>query len=69
MPKVTTSLVDGYYYPKILTKEEVEEYEKLGYEPIEIDQETINKWNEHCKQINLWHKFWSDIDEKMWNDV
>lgn len=69
MPKVATSLVvEGQYFPRILTDEESKEYENIGYKSIEISQEVIDKWKEHCKQVKDWHKFWAEIDNKIWEE-
>jgi len=68
MPKIITSYVDGYYYPKVLSDNERLEYEELGFKPIDIPQEVIDKWKEHQKQLEYWHKFWMDIDSKLWED-
>ena len=69
MVKVITSLIDGYrYQPKFLTEEEAKEYETIGHKSVEISEEIVDKWKEHCKQVESWHKFWNDIDNKIWNE-
>lgn len=68
MPKVATSFVDGHFYPKILKDEEAKEYESIGYKSVEISQEMVDKWKEHCKQVETWHKFWAEIDNKIWDE-
>ena len=69
MPKVATSMVDSYrYQPKFLTEQEAKEYEAIGYKSVEVSEAVVNKWKEHCKQVEIWHKFWNDIDKKIWNE-
>lgn len=67
MPKIATSYVDGHYYPKVLSTEELKDYETLGFRATDLSQEVWDKWKEHCKQVEYWHKFWLDIDNQLWD--
>jgi len=68
MPKVTTTYVDGYYYPKVLSESEQTDYEILGFKAADISQDVMDKWKEHQKQVEYWHKFWMDLDNKIWEE-
>jgi hypothetical protein len=68
MLKVVTSYVDGHYYPKVLSDEEAREYESFEMKTFEVSEETMKEWKEHCKQIETWHKFWMEVDSKIWED-
>jgi hypothetical protein len=67
MPKITTSYVDGCYYPKILSEEELKDYQTLGFGVADVSQEVWSKWKEHQKQVEYWHKFWMDMDNEIWD--
>jgi hypothetical protein len=66
MPKIATGYTEGRYYPKILTKEQVKEYEVLGYKPIDISEEVLARWEQHCQEIISWNVFWQKIENEIW---
>jgi hypothetical protein len=72
MPKIytlyTTTIPNAIFYPKILSEEEIKEHESLGFKVIDIPQDVIDKWKEHQKQVEHWNDYWSDVDDKLWED-
>lgn len=65
MPKVSTTYVDGYYYPRVLSEREQLDYEELGFKIADVPQDVMDKWDQHRTQVEYWHKFWRDIDRAL----